>query len=137
MFCSSRLSFFRFTFNWYLHCSNKFVTNVQTFSTNQIADILHFNDNVSYAICNRLCLFMKLLLFKCGLAKHHHIRLNYIFVVITIASFIFSHKSFVLSSRHARDKSLKIKELYPRWASTGKGVGSKQVIRFKVNCLHN
>ena len=47
MFCIFRLGFLRFTFHWYLHgVVIKNIKNMHAVSINQIADILHYNDNV-------------------------------------------------------------------------------------------
>ena len=48
MFCISRIAFRRFTFHWYLHGSNYNIKKMHAVSTNQTADILHYNDNIKY-----------------------------------------------------------------------------------------
>ena len=53
MFCSSRLAFVSHSIDIYT-VAIKNIRNIHAFSTNQIAGISHFTDNVSYAICNRL-----------------------------------------------------------------------------------
>ena len=53
MFYSSRLAFVSHSVDM-CTVAIKNIRNVHAFATNQIAGILHFSDNVSYAICNRL-----------------------------------------------------------------------------------
>ena len=55
MFCTSRLAFLRFTFHWYLPVVIKNIKNMHAVSTNQIAEILPYNDNV-FIICTQILL---------------------------------------------------------------------------------
>ena len=47
MFCISRPAFLHFTFHIFT-VAIKNIRNIHAISTNQIADILHFNDNLLY-----------------------------------------------------------------------------------------
>ena len=50
MFCISCLAFVRFMFHWYLHCSILNIRDMQTVLTNQITDILNFNDKTQHIV---------------------------------------------------------------------------------------
>ena len=56
MFCISRLAFLRFTFHHSIDICTvviKNIKNIHAVSTNQIADILHYNDNTKYTQTNK------------------------------------------------------------------------------------